>query len=233
MVALRTVSMASLLVLALGTAPAFAQAPAQPRPAPARPSPAPPAAQQPAPPAPAPTPAVPFPAGAKIGVVNLQTIAQLSVEGKTSTAKIQALVAKKQAEAAARNKALQDSQTRLQQGGALLSDTARAQLEKDIDRMNVESTRFEQDAQAEVNELQTELQTEFQKKLFPILEQIRKEKDLHVLLSAQESGAIVIEPGIDLTQEAVKRLDALVMTKPAAAPSPSAPAPAAPAAPKP
>ena len=226
MVALRTVSMASLLVLALGTAPAFAQAPAQPRPAL-------PAAQKPAPPAPAPTPAAPFPVGAKIGVVNLQTIAQVSVEGKTSTAKIQALVAKKQAEAAARSKALQDSQTRLQQGGALLSDTARAQLEKDIDRMNVESMRFEQDAQAEVNELQTELQTEFQKKLFPVLEQIRKEKDLHVLLSAQESGAIVIEPGIDLTQEAVKRLDALVMTKPAAAPAPSAPAPAAPAPPKP
>jgi hypothetical protein len=73
--------------------------------------------------------------------------------------------------------------------------------------------RFEQDAQAEINELQTELQNEFQKKLFPILEQIRKEKGC-VLLSAQESGAIVVEPGIDLTQEAVKRLDALVMTKP-------------------
>jgi Skp family chaperone for outer membrane proteins len=114
-----------------------------------------------------------------------------------------------------------------------LSEAARAQLEKDIDRMNVESMRFEQDAQAEINELQNELQNEFQKKLFPILEQIRKEKELHVLLSAQESGAIVVEPGIDLTQEAVKRLDALVLTKPAAAPAPSAPAPAAPAAPKP
>ena len=171
--------------------------------------------------------------GAKIGLVNLQTIAQLSVEGKTSTAKIQALISKKQAEAAARTKALQDSQTRLQQGGTLLSEAARAQLEKDIDRMNVESMRFEQDAQAEINELQNELQNEFQKKLFPILEQIRKEKELHVLLSAQESGAIVVEPGIDLTSEAVKRLDALVLTKPAAAPAPSAPAPAAPAAPKP
>jgi Skp family chaperone for outer membrane proteins len=237
MAALRTVFIASSLVLALSAAPALAQAPAQPKPAPAQPRPAQPAAQQPPPaqaaPAPAPTPPAPFPVGAKIGLVNLQTIAQLSVEGKTSTAKIQALISKKQAEAAARAKALQDSQTRLQQGGALLSDAARAQLEKDIERMNVESMRFEQDAQAEVNELQTELQNEFQKKLFPILEQIRKEKELHVLLSAQESGAIVVEPGIDLTQEAVKRLDALVLTKPAAAPAPGAPAPAAPAAPKP
>ena len=59
-----------------------------------------------------------------------------------------------------------------------------------------------------MTELQTNLQNEFQKKLFPILEAIRKEKDLQILLSAQESGAIVIEPGIDLTNEAVKRLDA-------------------------
>jgi Skp family chaperone for outer membrane proteins len=231
-------SIASSLVLALSAAPALAQAPAQPKPAPAQPRPAQPATQQPAPaaqPAPALTPPAPFPVGAKIGLVNLQAIAQLSVEGKTSTAKIQALISKKQTEAATRAKALQDSQTRLQQGGTLLSEAARAQLEKDIDRMNLESMRFEQDAQAEVNELQTELQNEFQKKLFPILEQIRKEKELHVLLSAQESGAIVVEPGIDLTQEAVKRLDALALTKPAAAPAPGglAPAAPAPAAPKP
>jgi Skp family chaperone for outer membrane proteins len=224
--------MASLLALVLNATPGFAQAaPAQQRPAPAQQRPATPAPAQPAapatPPAAAPQPPAPFPQGAKIGIVNLQTIAQQSVEGKTSTAKIQALITKKQGEAAARSKALQDAQTRLQQSGSLMSEAARAQLEKDVDKMNVESQRFEQDAQAEINELQAELQNDFQKKLFPILEQIRKEKELHILLSAQESGAIVIEPGIDLTQEAVKRLDALAITKPAA-PAPAAPAPAAP-----
>jgi len=230
---LRNVSTASLVALALSATPAFAQA-ARPAP-PAQPRPAQPAAQQPAPPAqpaPAPQPPAPFPQGAKIGIVNLQSIAQLSVDGKTSTGRIQALITKKQAEAAARAKALQDSQAKLQQSGSLMNEAARAQLEKDIERMNVDSMRFEQDAQAEINELQMELQNDFQKKLFPILEQIRKEKELLVLLSAQESGAIVIEPGIDLTQEAVRRLDALALTKPAAAPAPAA-APGAPAAPKP
>ena len=81
-----------------------------------------------------PQPPPPFPQGAKVGLVNLQQIASLSVEGKASTARVQALITKKQTEAAAKAKALQDNQTKLQQGGALLNDAARAQLEKDIER---------------------------------------------------------------------------------------------------
>ena len=90
-------------------------------------------------------------------------------------------------------------------------------LEKDIEKQQVDGQRFEQDAQAEVTELQTELQNEFQKKLFPILQQLAKEKDLHVLLSAADAGVIWWEPGIDLTAEAIRRLDAATAPKPAAA----------------
>ena len=223
---MRPVVIAASLILAMSAAPGFAQAPAQtPAPRPAAPAPA---AQTP----PAPAPNVPFPAGAKIGVINLQLVAQLSVEGKTATAKIQALIQRKQTEGAAKTKQLQDNQTKLDQSGALMNEAARTQLTKDIERQTLEGQRFEQDAQAEVNTLQTDLQNDFQRKLFPILEAIRKEKELYVLLSAQESGAIVIEPGIDLTNEAVKRLDAQSIATPAAAAPAAAPRPAAPAPPK-
>jgi outer membrane protein len=207
---MRSVVLAASLILVMSAAPGFAQAPASaPRPAPAPAAP---------PAAPVAAPNVPFPQGAKIGVVNLQLIAQLSNEGKSATAKIQALIQKKQTEGAAKTKLLQDNQMKLEQSGALMNEAARTQLTKDIERQTLEGQRFEQDAQAEVTELQTNLQNEFQKKLFPILEAIRKEKDLQILLSAQESGAIVIEPGIDLTNEAVKRLDAQSTTPAAAAP---------------
>ena len=103
-----------------------------------------------------------------------------------------------------------------------MNEAARAQLEKDIERQQVETQRFQQDAQAEVNELQNDLQNEFQRKLFPILEEVRKEKELHVLLSAQESGVVAIDSGIDLTSDVIKRFDA------AAAPRAAAPAAAAP-----
>src|SRR6476620_3303875 len=174
-------AIAASLAVMLSAAPVFAQAPAG-QAKPAAPAPAQPAAAQPAPPPPA-----PFPAGAKLAVVNLQQIANLSGEGKISTAKVQALMQKKQAEAQAKSKALADAQAKLQSSGAILSDAARAQLEKDIERMNVEGQRFQQDAQAEINELSQQLQGEFQQKLFPVLDQLIKEHDLHVLLSATDA----------------------------------------------
>jgi outer membrane protein len=208
---MKRVAIAASLVFLLSAAPGFGQA----RP---RPAPAPPAAQPPAPAAPQATAA--FPQGAKIGLVNLQQIASASADGKVATAKVQALIQKKQAEGAQRGKSLQDNQQKLEQGGALMNDTARLQLQKEIERQTVEGQRFEQDAQAEVTELQTELQNEFQRKLFPILQQMAKEKELHMLVSAADAGVIWWEPGIDLTADAIRRLDQVTAPKPAAAPKP-------------
>jgi Skp family chaperone for outer membrane proteins len=222
-------SVLAALALVLSATSAYAQAagqqpagqpPARPaQPAQTTPRPAAPAQTTPAPaPAPAPVlpPQAPFPAGAKAGFVNLQAIAQLTAEGKAAAAKVNALAQKKQTEGAAKAKALQDNQTKLQTSGNVMSEAARGQLEKEIERQTVEGQRFEQDAQAELNELQQELQKEFQDKLMPILVDISKEKGLQVLFSAGDAGVIWIEPGIDLTMEAVKRMDA-TPAKPSAA----------------
>jgi Skp family chaperone for outer membrane proteins len=230
---MKVAAVAASLAVVLSAAPVFAQAAGQaPRPAPATPAPATPAASQPATPPPPP----PFPAGAKIGFVNLQQVANLSGEGKISTGKVQALMAKKQTEAQAKSKALADAQAKLASSAGILSDAARAQLEKDIERMNVEGQRFQQDAQAEINELSQQLQNEFQQKLFPVLEAVSKEKGIQVLLSAADAGVVWAEAGLDLTLDAVKKLDAMAPAKApspaAAAPRPAAPTPA-PAAPKP
>ena len=205
-----------LLAFVLSAAPGVAQGAGQQ-----------PAAQPPAQAAPAPQPPAAFPQGAKIALVNLQQIAQLSVDGKASTAKVQALITKKQAEAAAKAKQLQDNQNKLQQSGALMNETARTQLEKEIEREQVEQQRFEQDAQAEIMELQTQLQGAFQERLFPILSQMVLEKGLHVLFSAADAGIIAADPGIDLTLEAIKRFDAATAAAPATTARPAAPAPAA------
>ncbi len=91
--------------------------------------------------------------------------------------------------------------------------------------MNVEGQRFQQDAQAEINELSQQLQGEFQQKLFPVLDQLIKEHDLHVLLSATDAGVVAANPGVDLTLEAVKKLDAIAQAAKPAAPAAAAPRP--------
>jgi Skp family chaperone for outer membrane proteins len=228
---MRGFALAASVALAMSAAPAFAQAPVQPPPRPAQPAPARPAAPPPpaqAGPTPAQRPPAPFPQGAKVAYVYLQQVAALSSEGKVAQSRVTTLTQKKQNEVADKTKALQASQQKLQTGAGVMSDVARAQLEKDIERQQRDLERLQQDAQGEITELTQEVQAEFNRKLFPILEQLSIEKGLHLLFSAQDAGLIWASDGLDLTMDAVKKLDAATAAAkeaPAAAP---APAPAAP-----
>jgi outer membrane protein len=198
------------LAFALSGLPGYAAGQAAAGAKPAAPAPRPPAQSPPAAPAaPAPQlpPPAPFPQGARHAYVNLQLIAQLSADGKVAATKVNALTQKKQAELGEKTKALQANQQKLQSSGNVMSDAARGQLERDIERQQRDLEREQQDAQAELNYLQQELQGEFQKKLLPVLEALAKEKGLQMLFSAADAGLIWAEPGLDLTQEAVKRLD--------------------------
>ena len=213
---MKGVAVAASLAVVLSAAPLLAQAPAQPpKPvgqppaAPPKPAPAPaaPVPAAPAAPAPTPKPPAPFPQGAKVAYVYLQQIAALSTEGKAAQAKVTAFTQKKQSEAAERQKALQAAQQKLQTGGGVMSEQARGQLEKDIERQTRDLERLQQDAQADINELTQEVQQEFNKKLFPILTQLSEEKGLHLLFSATDAGLIWAADGLDLTLEAVKKFD--------------------------
>jgi outer membrane protein len=191
------------------TPPPSQPAPSQPAPAPAQPTPT------PTPPPPAAQPPAPFPEGAKLAYVNLQQIASQSADGKAATAKIQELSTKKQAELTEKNKALQAAQQKLAQSGSVLNDSARAQLEKDIDRMQREIQFAQQSAQAEVQDLTQDLQQDFQNRVIPIIRQIQQEKGLHMIFSAGDSGIIAGHPGLDLSAEVIKRLDTAPKTAPA------------------
>ena len=211
---MRAFVVAAALSVMLAAAPGFAQAPA-PAPAPA------PAAQA------APAPA-PFPTGAKYAFINIQRIAAESAQGKSLSSRVQALNNQKVTQLNEKNKALQTAQQKLDSGASVLSEAARGQLEKDIDRQQTEIQRFTDDAQKEVQELQNELQAEFQQKLGPIIQQVAQEKKLEILFSALDAGIVWADAGLDLTNEVIRRFDAANPAPTAAAPA--APAPAAPAA---
>ena len=187
------------LVLMLSAAPLLAQTAQTPPSQPAAPATSPAAPQPPA----------PFPQGAKVAYVNLQAIMQGSADGKAAAARLQAETKKKSAEAEVKMKSMQTNQQRLQSGGSLMSAEARAQLESEIQKQQRDGERYEQDAQAELNEMQKELQQAYNEKLFPVLEQLTKEKGLSLLFSVADSGLIWAEPGLDLTPEAIKKMDAL------------------------
>ena len=157
-----------------------------------------------------------FPPGAKFAYINPPRIFQETAAGKAAVGRINTLTQKKQSEFQAKQKAMADNQQKLQSSGGVMSDAARGQLEKEIERQNTEIQRFQQDAQAEINELQNEVQAEFVQKVNPIIDAVAKEKGLQIVFNGGDAGFAWADPGLDLTSEVIKRLDAA--TKPGVAP---------------
>lgn len=197
--------MGAALAAVLMAGPVFAQTPppATPPPATQQPPATPPAAQTPPPQA---QPPRPFPVGAKIALINLQAVASNSNEGKAATEKIKAFQAKKSAELSEKGKQAQALQTKLQQGASVLSDQARAQTEKDLQRLQRELQALQEDANSDLQELQQDLQFEFQSRIGPIIEQVAMEKELHAVVGAD--SVVWGSSAIDITAEVIKRLDA-------------------------
>jgi Skp family chaperone for outer membrane proteins len=222
-------------VVLLAPAGALAQAgatpprPVAPRPAPQAPGPprpAQPAAQAPALP---PIPQVPFQDGLKYAYLRVDVIAANSVEGRAANEKVKALNDQKVRELNERNKALQTAQQKLEQGGTVLNDVARGQLQQEVERQQRDIQRFTEDAQQDVQALQQQLQEDFQRKLNPIVDRVAREKQVHMVFSAADSGLVWADPTMDLTGDIIRAFDAAATGKPAAAAAP-APAPATPAA---
>jgi Skp family chaperone for outer membrane proteins len=227
-------------VIAAGAAYAQAPAaPAAPRPTPApaapagqKPAPAPPLAgpgQKPAPAAPAPPVELKprFQDGMKYAYVNVQAVAAAPVEGRTAAEKIKVLQEQKSRELQEKNKALQSAQQKLEQGGSVLSDSARAQLQADIDRQQRDLQRFTEDAQQDVQQLAEQVEQDFNRKLTPVIDKVAKQKQVHFVFNASQSGLIWAEPGMDLTAEVIQAFDGGGGAAAAPAPAPPpAPAPA-------
>jgi Skp family chaperone for outer membrane proteins len=204
------------LALALTAGPALAQTPpSTAKPAGETQKPAPPATQKPADAAPAAQPAAPkpFPEGAKTAYIDLQYIASNSVEGRAATSKIQEFTKKKTAELEGKQKALEAARNKLLQGGTVLSENARGQMEKEIDKMARELQYAQQEAQSEQQSLTTDLQNDFQTRLNPIIDQVANEKGLHYVLSIADSGVVWVNTGLNISAEVMKRLDAMGKTK--------------------
>ena len=206
---MRGFAFGAALVLVATVTTAHAQTPPPPdpqKPAPTQPAPAKPAPAQPA--AAAPTPPAPFPEGAKVAFVVLQRVANESAEGKAATAQIQALQQKYANELNEKNKQLQGIQAKLEKEASVMSATAQADLTKQAERLTTDIQRFTQDAQQELGELQEQLRLQFEARVQPLLEEVRKEKGLHFIFNGPDSGLVAADPGLDISVDVIKKLDA-------------------------
>jgi Skp family chaperone for outer membrane proteins len=200
-------SFVAVVLTGLTAAPSFAQAgAAAPKPQTPPPAAKPPAQPPAQPAAPKPEP-VPFPADAKYAFVDMQGVASSSVAGKAASAKLKALTEAKQKELGDKSKQLQALTTKRDTSLGVMNETARQQLDKDIDKLQREIQFAQSNAQADVQALNNELMSEFQQKLAPIIEAVAKEKGLYMIFTP-DSGFAFLHPGLNITDDVIKRLDA-------------------------
>ena len=151
---------------------------------------------------------VSLPEGAVVGWVNVPEIAAVSASGQELAGQVQTLNEEKISEINAMNTELQASQEKLEQGASVLSETAAAQLQRDIGRLQIDIQRATEDAQVEVQTLTEELQIDFQDSLIPIIGEIAAEKQLHLVFSVTDSGVVWTLPGLNITADVIARFDA-------------------------
>jgi Skp family chaperone for outer membrane proteins len=148
-----------------------------------------------------------FPKDSRIGYVDLERVAALSREGKSATAQLEALRTKKAAEVASRGKQIELLQEKLSAGSAVLNEAAFTRLQRESQRAQLDFQRFNEDAQAEVRDTQQQLWRAFTTRLFPVVGEVATEKNLWAVFSS-ESTLLWHHPGIDLSEEIARRLDA-------------------------
>src|SRR6185295_633675 len=92
-----------------------------------------------------------------VAVVDFEGAVVQSAEGKKSSDKFNAAAQAKQTEVEKRQKELEDQQKKLVNGARTLSDSAKAELQRDIDRRTTELKRVNEDAEKELQALRDEL----------------------------------------------------------------------------
>ncbi len=149
-----------------------------------------------------------LPAGSAVGFVDLARVAAMSTEGKALTSRLVELREKKAAEVADHGREVQALQSRLSGPDSHLSDSAREQLRRQFERAQVDFQRFSQDADDEVRRMREELQQAFATKLFPVIGDVAKEKNLWAVFSTETEGLLWHDPALDLSDEVARRMDA-------------------------
>jgi len=167
-----------------------------------------------------------------VAVVDFERAVVESAEGKKASEKFNAALQAKQADAEKRRKDLEDAQKKLQNGARTLSDSAKSDLQREIDRKTTELQRVNEDAEKELQTLRDDLLRPIAERATQILQAMGAEKNYTIVvdLSNQEHNVIWYNPKNDITAELIKRIDAA--TPSAKTEAPKTPAPASGPAPK-
>lgn len=184
-------------------------------------------------------PASPGSSAIRIGVINVERLVQESSLGKEAFSRVKKLNDQKKDEADKLSKDLRDMEQKLADQGSALADDKREALQKSYQEKAIAFKRFQDDANRDLEAAQKKELGELERRVFPIINQVGKERGFTLVFNKFQSGLVYADDSVDITDEVLKVFNTTVAVPAAkaaeggAAPKAgSAPPKAAPPAPK-
>lgn len=171
----------------------------------------------------------------KVVVVDFEKAVVESNEGKKASEKFNATLQSKQGEIEKKQKDIEDQQKKLQNGARTLSEQAKADIQKDIDRRTTELQRSNEDAQKELQTARDELLRPIADLATQVLNAMADQENytLVIDISNPDSNVVWKNPKNDITDELIKRINAATAANAGKTEAPKTPAPAPPSGTKP
>ena len=145
----------------------------------------------------------------KIGAINIQAAMTGTKEGQKAAGELQAKLLPRKKAIDAKAAAIRELQDKLQRGGAAMSDTAKADLTRQIDERTKNYNRDMEDAQAELSDENRQLIQSMTEKMTKVLDQYAAANGFSVIFDVSNPNTPVLYTSnmIDITREIIAMYD--------------------------
>lgn len=143
----------------------------------------------------------------KIGYVDLQQALNQSKAGVEAKTQISSLVKKYEGQFKTMQEDLLKMKQNLEKQAAILSDSARAEKEREYQQGVKELQRFQKDVKDELQQKDAEHTKRILNELFETLKEIGEEGQYTLILEKSEGAVIYADESIDLTDRLIEKYD--------------------------
>ena len=145
----------------------------------------------------------------KVGVLNIQSAIASTQDGKKAGADLQAKYAPKRKEVEDEQNGINSLKDQLQKGQNTMSETAKAELVRDIDDKTKRLNRKMEDAEADLQQAQQKALQAIGQKMMVVIDKFAKEHGYTLIIdvSSPQTPVLYAAASIDITKDIVQLYD--------------------------
>jgi outer membrane protein len=142
----------------------------------------------------------------KIGFVNIPAVLEKAPQAEKAKKRLELEFSPRDKQLVAQQKDIQSKEERMTRDGAVMSDTERANLEKDILNKKRDAKRSQQEFSEDFNARRNEELGKLQRRIVEAIRSIAKDQNFDLLLT---DGVIYASEQIDVTTQVQQKLSAM------------------------